>query len=293
MLKKILQFLLLLSVSTLSFAQSTEMEQDMFENMREGDKAVVVAVHSGTKNDAGLLCIERFNERLRKAYPNYDFREAWTTKGADQRIPTPDVLFNQLQKDGYTHVLVQSSDIINSADMQFLRYAVDVAKMQFKHIRLGEPLLSDASDYEEVLKATATACGQTKQVNVLVCNGTMGIADSQYTMLDYVLRDKDMKGWYVGTINGTPSLESLIRQLKRQKNKKVHLIPFMFAEETKTFKEVCDEWAQRLQSVGYKVTTEMNGLGQMDAIIDIFENHIRHAEKFRALTAKEQRMVIR
>lgn len=34
-------------------AQTERIEQDMFENLREGDKAVVVAVHFGTTYEIG------------------------------------------------------------------------------------------------------------------------------------------------------------------------------------------------------------------------------------------------
>ncbi len=55
-------------------AQETEMEQDMFETMREGDKAAIVAVHIGASDAQGRESIDRFNARLRKAYSDYTFR---------------------------------------------------------------------------------------------------------------------------------------------------------------------------------------------------------------------------
>lgn len=282
-------------------AQENEIEQNMFEQMRDGDKAVVVAVHVGAEDATSRQNIDRFNARMRQAYPDRDFREAWTSRSLIRQmsangvtyIPTPDELFSQLKKDGYTHVLIQSSNIVNCHEMQFLRYTVEMEKGHFKQIRLGEPLLSDATDYEDAVKATAEAYGSKKEANVLICNGSAEVANPQYALLDYTLHDKDYTGWFVGTTNGYPSLESLMKQLKLQKVKKVHLIPFFFAIGEQNTNEITREWAQRLQKAGYKVTTEMRCLGDVDAIMDIFENHIRHAEKYRRYNAKELKMMTR
>ena len=275
------------------------MEQDMFESMRENDKAAIVAVHLGAGDVQARQSIDRFNARLRKAYPNYAFREAWTSRALIQQmssngvsyIPTPDELFSQLQKEGYTHVLIQSSNIVNGADMQFLRHTVEAAQAHFKHMRLGDPLLTDEQDYAEAAQATAQAFGSTKEANVLMCSSDIGTENAQFAMLDYALKDHEFKGWFVGTTGGYPSLESLIRQLKHEKVKKVHLIPFVFAASTQITNEMAHEWAQRLQKAGYKVTAEVRSLADVDAIMDIFERHIRHAEKYRRLTAKELKLI--
>ncbi len=282
-----------------ALAQETEMEQDLFETMREGDKAAIVAVHQGAEDAQSRLSIDRFNTRLRKAYPNYTFYEAWTSRRLIQKmsvngvsyVPTPDELFNQLHKEGYTHVLIQSSNIVNGADMQFLRHTVEATQPRFKHMRLGEPLLTDEQDYAEAAQATAEAFGSEKEANVLMCSSDVGPENAQFAMLDYALKDHDSRDWYVGTTGGYPSLESLIRQLKHQKVKKVHLIPFVFTANTQATNEMVHEWAQHLQKAGYKVTSEARCLADVDAIMGIFERHIRHAEKFRRLTAKEQKLI--
>ncbi|MBO5584888.1 MAG: sirohydrochlorin cobaltochelatase [Bacteroidaceae bacterium] len=282
-----------------ALAQETEMEQDLFETMREGDKAAIVAVHQGAEDAQSRLSIDRFNTRLRKAYPNYTFYEAWTSRRLIQKmsvngvsyVPTPDELFNQLHKEGYTHVLIQSSNIVNGADMQFLRHTVEATQPRFKHMRLGEPLLTDEQDYAEAAQATAEAFGSEKEANVLMCSSDAGPENAQFAMLDYALKDHDSRDWYVGTTGGYPSLESLIRQLKHQKVKKVHIIPFIFTANAQATNEMVHEWAQHLQKAGYKVTSEARCLADVDAIMGIFERHIRHAEKFRRLTAKEQKLI--
>lgn len=266
-------------------AQET-MEQDMFESMKDDDKAVIVAVHKDTDSGIGKAGIDRLTLRLRELYPNYDYREACTTQGSMGETPDPDKLFTQLQKDGYTHVLVQPSCITKDLDMQYLRQMVETAKGKFKQMRLGEPLLSDLTDYQELAKMAINTFSVPKEVNVLVCNGN-GEDDASYMMLEYTLRDKSNGNWLLATMNGIPTLDHLIKVLKMQKNKKVHLVPFN-AEVNSTMR---GEWTKKLQQAGYKITTETRTLIDQEGIINLFEQHVRHAEQFRRLTAKEQKLI--
>ena len=261
----------------------------MFESMKDDDKAVVVVVHKDGESGIGREGIERFNKLVRDIYPSYDFRESCTTQGAMGQTPDPDELFSQLQKDGYTHVLVQPSSITNDPDMQYLRHIVETAKGKFKHLRLGEPLLSDFADYEKMADLAISTFSVPKQMNVLVCNGN-GEEDTSYMMLEYTLRDKSNGDWMLATANGIPTLEHLIKMLKREKNKKVlHLVAFN-AEANKTMR---GEWMKKLQQAGYKVTNEPRTLVEQAAIITLFEQHIRQAENHRRLTPKEQKIITR
>ncbi len=275
-----------------TMAQTAEMEQDLFDGLREGDKAVVVAVHDGTLDGSAISTYERINQQLRQAYPNYAFREAWTSRSTMKQVPTPDELLSQLQKEGYTHVLIQSSDLTDGLNMQCLRQTVEDMKGKFKHIRLGEPLLSSPEDYEKAIQAAAIF-GQPKMVNVFVCADADNGNATQYAVLDYTLRNRDMKGWHAATIGGMPTFAHLLKQLKSEKAKKVHLIPFMLTNDNKEALETLREWEEELDDEGYKVSVEMHYLGELDDIISLFGNHIRHAEKFRRLTAKEQKLTTR
>lgn len=285
--------LLALTVASPAAAQNGEMEQNMFEAMRESDKAAVVAVHAGAGDHAAQLRIGRFNEELRQAFPECEFREARTsrTQADEANMSTPDELFVQLKKEGFTHVLVQPSCIANSTDMQYLRSAVETAKDMFKQIRLGEPLLCSPADYEKVIDITAKACGAQKAANVLVCNGSTYEEDAQFAMLDYMLRDKGLANWHVGSTSGYPSIDSLIRQLKAGKTKKVHLIPLAFDESEQDIAATTSLWATALQKAGYKVTADTNCVGDINGIISLFKEHCKHAEEFRSLTAKERQFI--
>ena len=277
----------MLCVCVSLWAQET-MEQDMFESMRDDDKAVIVVVHKDTNSGLGQQGISRLTLRLQELYPNYDHRVACTTPGEMAQAPDPDVLFTQLEKDGYTHVLVQPSCITNNLDMLYLRQLVEAAKGKFKHLRLGEPLLSDLKDYQEVADLAISTFSIPKEMNVLVCNGN-GEADASYMMLEYTLRDRSNGDWLLATTNGIPSFDHLIKVLKMQKLKKVHLVPFNAEVNSKMHGDLI----KKLQQAGYKVTMETHTLMDQERILHLYEQHVRQAEQFRRLTPKEQKLITR
>lgn len=282
-------------------AQTERIEQDMFENLREGDKAVVVAVHFGTTyDDTRKNTIDKFNFRLRKEFPYCDFREAWTSRiivrkmaQRGERIAVPAELFAELHREGYTHVLVQSSNIIEGTEMENLRAEIDAAGKYFKSIRVGEPLFSSPEDYEKVILAIAAFYGNEKTANVLVCHGSQGSRNSSYTMLDYMLRDKDYSNWFVGTIEGFPSYDNLVRNMKKSKVKKVNLIPCMFVAGDHAKNDIAVDWKENLHKAGFKVDVTLHSLGELDGILDIFMRHARDAKMYRTYSPKERKMLMR
>ncbi|MCM1311297.1 MAG: sirohydrochlorin cobaltochelatase [Roseburia sp.] len=269
--------------------------------MKEGDKAAVVAVHFGTSHiDTRKNTIDKFNERLRREFPECDFREAWTSriivrKMAQQgeKISIPSELFTELKREGYTHILVQSSNIIEGTEMENLRSEIDAARKDFKAIRLGDPLLSSPEDYEKAILTVAAFYGNEKTANILVCHGSKGNRNSSYTMLDYVLRDKEYSNWFVGTIEGYPSFDNLVKNMKKSKAKKANLIPFMFVAGDHAKNDIAVEWKEELQKTGLKVDVTLHSLGELDGILDIFMNHAREAKTYRTYSPKERKMQMR
>ena len=285
-MKRILS-LLVFCLSLSVYAQKAEMEQPMLETMRPGDKAAVVVVHTNKSDAATSQWCTRFDEHIRGVLPTCAFFEASIARSMENPLPSPDQLLDQLAKDGYTHVLMQSSCITEDDDMLYLRLVVDENKGAFKHLRLGEPLLSNQADYETVARAATDIAGQSKETCVLVCKGIEGEANAPYALLGYIMQSKVAPTWQVATIGGFPSQESLIQMLQVQKNKKVRLIAF----SPDMLTAVATEWVKQLGKAGIKATTDPNSLLNQEAIFSLFAQHARHAEQFRRLNPKELKLM--
>ena len=135
------------------------MESDIFKSMKQGDKAALLIVHFGTTyDDTRKLTIEAINTKITKAFSGVTVREAYTSRIVINRLKqreivkqTPTEALLALKEDGYTHVLIQSTNIIEGIEMEALRREVENMESSFKDIRVGNPLLYTVEDYEKVV----------------------------------------------------------------------------------------------------------------------------------------------
>ena len=132
---------------------------------------------------------------------------------------------DKLIADGYTHLIIQPTNIIVGVEMEALQKEVALYSKKFKDIRLGTALLHSPEDYQATVKAIAASLqGKTKGDCVFVCHGTYHPANSTYGMLDYVMKAQGHKNYHVGTIEGYPTMDDVIRELEN--NLRAHIAIF-------------------------------------------------------------------
>ena len=117
----------------------------------------------------------------------------------------------------------------------------------------------------------------------MVGHGTYTPATAQYAMLDYMLKEKGFKDYSVGTIEGYPTFDTMVAQVKANGTKKVLLIPFMFVAGDHAKNDIAGEWKEMLEKEGFTVSAQLEGLGQIPEIQEIFIDHIRFGLKHRML----------
>ena len=245
LMKNILSLFILLGLSFFCHAHEggNFIANDMLASMKPGDKAALLMVHFGTTYDnTRALTIETINAQAKAAFPELKFQEAYTSRIIIRRLKergieklTPlDAMLN-LRSEGYTHIIVQSTNIIEGVEMESLRRDVESVLPFFKEIRVGTPLLYSVEDAEKVveilgnhLNAPAPNKKNTKENFVLVGHGTYTPSTAIYSQMDYMLKSKGLTNFHVGTIEGYPTFETMLAQLKIAKAKKVTLVPFMF-----------------------------------------------------------------
>ena len=158
--------------------------------------------------------------------------------------------------------------------MESLRKDVTSQEKGFKEIRIGTPLLFTPEDYEATI-AAITPNGIRDGAVLLVGHGTYTPTTAQYAMMDYMLKAKGFGNYVVGTIEGYPSFDDALNQIKKGGYKKVRLMPFMFVAGEHAKNDIAGDWKDELEKQGYEVTVFMEGLGQNPAIQNIFVEHAR------------------
>lgn len=266
-------------------------QDDILQNLHSGDKIALLMVHFGTTHeDTRALTIDAINQKAREQFPQMEIREAYTSRIIMRilnkrgiRKLNPVEALAQLKAEGYTHVIVQSTNIIDGIEMESLRKDLDLMRPLFKEIRLGMPLLYSPEDYKQVIDCLAEK-GQEKTFTILVGHGTYTPATSQYAMLDYMLQAEGHTDFAVGTVEGYPTFDNAIsRAQAKKKIKQVQLIPFMFVAGDHAKNDIAGDMKEALEKKGYKVSLRMEGLGENPAIQQIYIDHINFIIKHKQI----------
>lgn len=257
--------------------------EDVMQHLQKGDKIALLMVHFGTTHDdTRALTIDALNQKAKAEFPQLEFREAYTSRIIMRRLAkrgmrklNPVEALAQLKADGYTHVIIQSTNIIDGIEMESLRKDIDLMRPLFKEIRLGMPLLYTPEDYKQVIDCLATK-SREKTFTILVGHGTYTPATAQYAMLDYMLQAEGHTDFAVGTVEGYPTFDNAIDRLEAQRKiKQVQLIPFMFVAGDHAKNDIADDMKAALEKKGYQVTALLEGLGEQPAIQQLYLDHIR------------------
>ena len=289
-MRNLLAGAMLLAGGTVAFAHSEGgyVDNNFFKGMQKGDKAAVLMVHFGTTyDDTRALTIDAINKKAKDEFKNADVKEAYTSriimrrlkaKGIEKQNPTE--VINDLKAKGYTHLLVQGTNIMNGVESNNLAEELKGYEKDFKDIRMGNPLLTDHEDYEKVAKAIAKKIGPLKanQGVVLVGHGTHHFGGSAYAMMDYVFTAEGMDTYAVGTVEGYPTFDTVVAKLKSKGVKDVILMPFMFVAGDHANNDIAEDWNNDLKEAGFTVSKIiLEGLGQNPDIQNIYIDHAKFA----------------
>jgi sirohydrochlorin cobaltochelatase len=271
---------------------------DLLSTMEQGDKAALLMVHFGTTHDeTRAATIDAINAKAKAAFPELEVREAYTSRlvirllakrGTVKANPLDALL--KLRGEGYTHIVVQSSHILEGVEMESLRRDIATVAPFFKEIRVGNPLLYSTEDMEKV-----AAIFEGKQAAeshlVLVGHGTYTPATATYAMMDYIFKANGSTRIHVGTVEGYPTYATVLSQLKAAKTKQVILAPLMFVAGDHARNDMAGEWKTMLEKDGFNVDVRMEGMGEIPQVQEIFIDHIRFIlrHKMQDITEKKKR----
>ncbi len=254
------------------------------------DRTALLLVHFGTTYDeTRAKTIEAINAKARACFPQLEFREAYTSRIVIRRLkargiekPTPLEALLRLRADGFTRVIVQSTTLLEGAEMESLRRDVASVDGFFEDIRVGAPLLYDVADCRKVVEILSVrhadaADARKKSHVVLVGHGTYTPATATYSQIDYMFTALGHPLFHVGTLEGYPTFDTMLERLKEARARTVTLVPLLFVAGDHASNDIAVDWKEALEAAGLQVDLRLEGLGEIPEIQDIYIDHIRHS----------------
>lgn len=266
----------------------------------EMEKSAILMVHFGTTfDDTRSATIDAINKKVIDEFPQMKVTEAFTSRIVISRLakrginkPTPTQALLQLAADGYTHIFIQSTNVIDGVEMESLRNEINYLVPFFKEVRIGYPLLYSIDDclaVENILADRYYDKAGKESAVVLVGHGTSTPATAIYSQMDYMFTSEGNPSFHVATVEGYPTFETTLSRLKTEKIKNVTLIPFMFVAGDHARNDIDKEWRELFEAEGFIVNTIIEGLGEIPQIQEIYINHIRNGLRERLLSPVERK----
>lgn len=278
----------MLTASISLFAHGEEggyVKSDFYKTMGKNDKASVLMVHFGTTfDDTRANTIDAVNKEAEKEFKNITVREAYTSRIIMRRLKdrgivkdNPAEALDKLAAEGYTHIIVQPTNIINGIEAKTLEKQLEMYQDKFKEIRTGSALLTTPDDYKMVAEIINKEVGKLDKNTavVLVGHGTHDSGNAAYPAMDYTAKSLGYN-FYVGTIEGFPAFENVATDLKKDGIKKVILMPFMFVAGDHANNDIAVDWKEALEKEGFAVENKMVSLGMMKDIRKMFIDHAKY-----------------
>lgn len=256
------------------------------------DKKALLLVSFGTSySDTRELTINAIETRMIDEFPEYDVVQAFTSqiiidilRDRDQiEIFNVTEAMDYLKSEGYSEVIVQPTHVMNGAEYDDIVEEVNIYTEDFTTIKIGGAILSSVEDFRRVVEALETHMPERLENEsvVFMGHGTHHHANAVYPALDYTLEEMGSKNVFVGTVEGYPEFDQVIKKLEKNNIEKVTLMPLMIVSGDHAQNDMAgdedDSWKTMLKKDGYIVDSKMMGLGEMEEIQDIIVDHAKLA----------------
>ena len=272
-------------------------ENPMMKDAMDKD-AIVVMSFGTTFKDTRAKTIDATINEIQAQHPNTKVVTAFTSHIIIDRIkahegityPTPEEALKDLKDQGYTRVALTTLNMIPGMEYNYAGAVFNHYKENFKKMTLGLPLMywmgqeEQRDDIEQTLKAYSTQFPmiQNKDSAVLImAHGTPDPSNAYYAVIQDHIDSMGLKNVYLYTVEGWPSLETVIPQLKEKGIKHVTLMPLMMVAGDHANNDMAgdepDSHKNVLMKAGFTVDTYIHGAGENQKIRDIFAERATEA----------------
>ena len=261
------------------------------KNGNTDKKALLVVSFGSSFIENREAAIDATEKALADAFPEYDFYRAFTSqtiidiyaeRDKVEIMNVPEAM-EKIYKGKYGEILVVPTLVINGEEKDEMMEQLDPFMDKFTKFTVSTPLLTTYEDYVTLVKAMEQEMPKTAggEAVVLMGHGTPHSGNSAYGTLDYVFKDEGFKDVYVGTVEGFPTFDTVLKNLKQGGYKKVTLMPAMIVAGDHAHNDIAgdeeDSWKNLLKAQGYDVDYILKGLGELSAIQNLFIEHARQA----------------
>ena len=252
----------------------------------ENKDAIVVMSFGTTYKETRAKTIDATVKEIQAAHPNTKVVVAFTSHIIIDRIqakegikyPTPEEALDQLKEEGYSRVALTSLQLFPGMEYAYQTAVFNLYKNNFKKMTMGTPIMywmgqeeqrDDIAEFVQAIKTQFPKQGKQDAI-LLLAHGTPHPSNAYYSVIQNRINQAGLKNVYLYTVEGWPSLDDIIPQLKAAGIKHVTLMPTMMVAGDHATNDMAgdepDSHKSILQAQGFKVDAYIHGLGENEAV---------------------------
>ena len=255
-----------------------------------GENEILVVSFGTSFNDSRRLTIGAIENAIREAFRDWSVRRAFTSqiiidhvnKRDGVKIDNVKEALDRAVDNGVKNLVVQPTHLMAGLEYHDLEEEVMSYADAFESITMGENLLAEDGDFEEVAKIITARTAEYDDGETAICfmgHGTEAESNAVYAKMQEVLTADGFENYFVGTVEATPSLEDVMAAVGEGEYKRVVLMPLMVVAGDHANNDMAgdeeDSWKSQFEAEGYSVECVLEGLGQQPEIQQLYVEHLQ------------------
>lgn len=257
-----------------------------------GDAELLVVSFGTSFNDSRRLTIGAIEDDMEAAFTDYAVRRAFTAQIVIDHVKDRDgeVIDNVTEaldravENGVKTLVVQPTHLMNGIEYDELQTTLADYADAFEQIVVGEPLLTSDDDFkvvETAITENTASYDDGETAIVFMGHGTEHESNGVYAKLQEMLTADGYENYYIGTVEAEPSLDDVVAAVGEGEYTKVVLAPLMVVAGDHANNDMAsdeeDSWKTTFVNAGYEVETLLQGLGENEAIREVYVQHAQAA----------------
>ena len=257
-----------------------------------GDNELLVVSFGTSFNDSRRLTIGAVEDALEKALPDYAVRRGFTAnividhvnKRDGVLIDDVDAAMKRAVDNKVKNLVVQPTHLMSGIEYDELVNKIGNYADAFDKVTISDPLLTSDDDFKRVEEAIVDWTKEYDDGETAICfmgHGTEHESNGVYQKMQELLTKDGHDNYFIGTVEATPSVDDVLALVKKGNYKRVVLEPLMVVAGDHANNDMAgdeeDSWKSIFEKNGYKVECVLRGLGENEAIRQIYVDHAKAA----------------